>query len=103
MKAARKSSIAIPEQISVTGFDDVPAASLTEPPLTTVALPAYEMGRRGMQMLLANLGAPRDFPLIEERPTSLVIRASVAQLKKSEGFREVGAVGLRQSGKLPRA
>ena len=103
MKAARKSSIAIPEQISVTGFDDVPAASLTEPPLTTVALPAYEMGHRGMQMLLANLGAPRDFPLIEERPTSLVIRASVAQLKKSEGFREVRAVGLRQSDKLPRA
>jgi len=78
MKAARKNGIAVPEQISVTGFDDVPAASLTEPSLTTVVLPGYDMGRRGMRMLLSNVGAPRDFPLIEVCPTSLVIRDSVA-------------------------
>lgn len=44
--------IAVPGQISVTGFDDVSFARLAWPSLTTVAQPMQEMGRRAAQMAL---------------------------------------------------
>jgi LacI family transcriptional regulator len=37
----------------VVGFDDIPLAAHFDPPLTTVHLPAYELGRLGGTVLLA--------------------------------------------------
>jgi LacI family transcriptional regulator len=39
--------IDVPDAVSVAGFDDVPVAAMTSPPLSTVRLPLREMGRRG--------------------------------------------------------
>jgi LacI family transcriptional regulator len=78
MRAAREQGVAIPADMSVTGFDDVPISSLAGPPLTTVSLPAQEMGQRAMRMLLSNLVAPREHPVIEECDTALVVRGSVS-------------------------
>ena len=42
----------VPEDISVVGFDDLPIASYTDPPLTTIRQPKQLMGRMAMEMLL---------------------------------------------------
>ncbi len=58
MRAARKSGCAIPRDLSLVGFDDVPFASYVQPSLTTVAQPKGEMGRKAVEMVLALLGTP---------------------------------------------
>lgn len=51
--------IAIPRQISITGFDDLEMAAHFHPPLTTMRSPAAEMGRGAAEMLIAaNAGEP---------------------------------------------
>lgn len=49
--AARR--VAVPERISVVGFDDVPVARLLAPALTTVAVPAQLIGARAVDLLMA--------------------------------------------------
>ncbi|WP_193597842.1 LacI family DNA-binding transcriptional regulator [Microbacterium sp. YJN-G] len=49
--------IRVPEQLSVAGFDDIPFAAFTTPPLTTAAVPAAQLGRQAwaaMRALLAD-------------------------------------------------
>lgn len=46
----------IPAELSVAGFDDVQLAAYSDPPLTTLAQPKAELGRRAMQMMLGLLG-----------------------------------------------
>jgi LacI family transcriptional regulator len=62
----------------VVGFDDIPLAAHTQPPLTTIRQPLREMGEAAARQLLARLaGAP---PPAEPEivPTSLVVRESTA-------------------------
>lgn len=58
--AARKQGVRIPEELAVVGFDDIPFASYVQPPLTTVAQPKPELGRRAVEMALALLAADGD-------------------------------------------
>jgi DNA-binding LacI/PurR family transcriptional regulator len=51
--AARWRGLSVPRQLSVVGFDDIVFATYLEPPLTTVAQPKAEMGRRAMEMMLS--------------------------------------------------
>jgi DNA-binding LacI/PurR family transcriptional regulator len=55
MQALRAAGLRIPEDMSVVGFDDIPAATLTTPPLTTINQPKYEMGKRAAELLLARI------------------------------------------------
>ncbi|WP_327701632.1 LacI family transcriptional regulator [Streptomyces decoyicus] len=50
--AAHGLGLSIPGDLSVIGFDDLPLASLMVPALTTVRLPAHELGRLGMEQFL---------------------------------------------------
>ncbi|MDX3541062.1 substrate-binding domain-containing protein, partial [Streptomyces sp. MB09-01] len=73
-KAARRLGLRIPEDLSVTGFDDLALATAVEPELTTVHLPAERVGEQGMTALLAVLeGTPWTAPDI---PVRLVVRDS---------------------------
>lgn len=54
-KAARRLGLRVPDDLSVTGFDDLALATAVEPELTTVRLPAEQVGERGMNALLAVL------------------------------------------------
>ncbi|MET7641949.1 LacI family DNA-binding transcriptional regulator [Streptomyces sp. NPDC005438] len=74
LKAARELGLAVPGQLSLTGFDDVALATATEPELTTVRLPAEEFGAAGMRALLAVL-ADRE-PSTDPLPVRLVVRGS---------------------------
>jgi LacI family transcriptional regulator len=73
--ALRAAGISVPDQVSVVGFDDIPVAAFIDPPLTTVRLPAHELGLAAGRALLDRIaGRP-----VEPRtllPTELVIRAS---------------------------
>lgn len=44
MQAIRRAGLRIPEDISLVGFDDIALAAYFEPPLTTLRLPAYQLG-----------------------------------------------------------
>lgn len=75
-KAARARGLRVPDDLSVTGFDDLLVATVMEPELTTVRLPAHELGATGMGHLLDLLDGrtPEDTALGAE----LVVRASTA-------------------------
>ncbi|MEM1363520.1 MAG: LacI family DNA-binding transcriptional regulator [Pseudomonadota bacterium] len=62
--------------VSVIGFDDIQDAAVATPPLTTMAVSPYQLGRRLAQVLLERLKRP-DMPLtISEVEATLVIRDS---------------------------
>ncbi|MBU7599873.1 LacI family transcriptional regulator [Streptomyces sp. P38-E01] len=73
-KAARRAGLSVPGDLSVTGFDDLPLATALEPELTTVRLPAQEVGAAGMRALLAVLDGQR--PATTTLPVALAPRAS---------------------------
>ncbi|MFI5804116.1 LacI family DNA-binding transcriptional regulator [Streptomyces sp. NPDC051561] len=75
-KALRRLGLRVPEDISVTGFDDLSLATAVEPELTTVRLPAEQVGRRGMAALLAVLDGRT--PDTTGLPVDLVVRGSTA-------------------------
>lgn len=52
LEVARALGIAVPDQLSVVGFDDVPAASHSIPKLTTIRQPLFEMGQRAVRLLI---------------------------------------------------
>ncbi|WP_246039787.1 LacI family DNA-binding transcriptional regulator [Sulfitobacter sabulilitoris] len=52
LRAAKEMGLRVPQDVSITGFDDIELAMLAEPPLTTVHVPHREMGRRAAGMLV---------------------------------------------------
>jgi LacI family transcriptional regulator, galactose operon repressor len=75
----RDRDLAVPGELSVVGFDDMPIARDVTPALTTVRLPLAEIGARAMTLALQPTedGAGRR---VEEVPATLVRRASTATL-----------------------
>jgi LacI family transcriptional regulator len=50
--AAREQGLRIPQDLAIVGYDDIDAAAMVNPPLTTVANPAYEVGETAGRLLL---------------------------------------------------
>jgi LacI family transcriptional regulator len=66
-----------PDDVSVTGHNDMPLVDRVQPPLTTVAIPQYEIGVAAARTLLARL---RDEPAGSAwLPTRLVVRSSTSR------------------------
>jgi DNA-binding LacI/PurR family transcriptional regulator len=80
LAAAHDHGLSVPDDLSLVGFDDIPVVSYLRPPLTTVALPAYEMGAAAMRLLLQQFegeGADdTDGPAVVRLPARLHVRAS---------------------------
>ncbi|MFE7033154.1 LacI family DNA-binding transcriptional regulator, partial [Streptomyces sp. NPDC057621] len=55
IRAARRRGLAVPEQVSVVGYDDSAFMNCTEPPLTTVRQPVEAMGRAAVDLLCAQI------------------------------------------------
>jgi len=73
----------IPHDVSVTGFNDMPFVDRITPPLTTVRIQHAEMGRRGAEQLLREMGdpgTPHSEVLLEP---ALIIRGSTAEPRRS--------------------
>ena len=80
LQAARDFGIAVPAQLSVIGFDDIPDAAMTRPGLTTVKQPLREVGTAAARLLLRMLSGelvPAECQLIEPL---LVVRGTTAPL-----------------------
>lgn len=76
MDAVRDAGLRIPDHISVVGFDDVPGAQKSNPPLTTVRQPLREMGKLATRMLLDYIGDPQRRGERVDLPTELIERAT---------------------------
>jgi LacI family transcriptional regulator len=77
MDAIRDASLRVPDDVAIVGYDDIEAASLVTPDLTTVVNPAYEMGRTCGRLLLERMTGRRDGTRVEVVvPHRLVPRAS---------------------------
>ncbi|MVN89339.1 LacI family DNA-binding transcriptional regulator [Deinococcus sp. HMF7620] len=69
--------IRVPDDISLMGFDDLPASQFTLPPLTSVHQPLFEMGQQAASAVLHQLLTP-DEPLPHpDLPLTLSVRESV--------------------------
>jgi LacI family transcriptional regulator len=77
MNAIRAAGLRIPQDVAVVGFDDIPAAALVTPALTTVTQFQEQLGQRAAQMLLERIdGATTEGGRCVEMPAELVIRES---------------------------
>lgn len=76
MDAVRDAGLRIPEHVSVIGFDDIPGAQSTNPPLTTIRQPLREMGRLATHMLFECIEEPQREVERVELPTELIARAT---------------------------
>ena len=79
IEAARRRGLAVPQDLSVAGFDDITTAATFDPPLTTVRQPIVEKGRRAAELLFEG-GPPQHIML----PVELVIRASTGPAPKTQ-------------------
>jgi DNA-binding LacI/PurR family transcriptional regulator len=68
--------VGVPDRLSVVGFDDIPVARLLAPSLTSVSVPAAELGRVAVELLLAP-GPPA--PGLRTLPVELAVRRSTAE------------------------
>lgn len=73
----RSAGIRVPEDVSVTGFDDVPVSAMISPALTTVSQPARDMGYAAATLLFDRLAGTADGDGTIMFPTSLCVRESV--------------------------
>jgi LacI family transcriptional regulator len=80
LAALRERGVLVPEEISVTGFNDTPIARDLTPALSTVRLPLVEMGVRATQLALQPSG---DGSSVERLPTELILRASTAEARSA--------------------
>lgn len=79
LRAARELSIAVPADLSVVALHDVWFAEFSEPRLTVVQLPLYEMGYHGIRDLHGLMqGKPATARLVDEPAPVLVVRESTA-------------------------
>jgi LacI family transcriptional regulator len=83
-QAAAELDLRVPEDVSVVGFADDDFTAEMSPPLTTVRQPAYEIGRRAAEIVLArSMGRMRERTVHEELPVTLVVRESCRPLDSS--------------------
>lgn len=81
----RTRGLRVPDDISVVGIDDMPAAAVAQPALTTVKTPLREIGRAAVNLLLDEVS-----PLLRPRPpvtmpVALVVRESTAVAARRAG------------------
>jgi LacI family transcriptional regulator len=74
--AIRESGLEIPEDIAIVGFDDLPFSQFTDPPLTTVHIPAVELGKQACRMLIGLFESPVVECKQKLLDTHLVVRKS---------------------------
>ncbi len=78
LRAMHEAGRAVPGELSVVGFDDIPEAAYFLPPLTTVRQDFIEMGRRSLRMLLRTIETGRRASQESLVRPELVVRASTA-------------------------
>jgi len=82
LRKAKAMGFSVPRELSITGFDDIELATLTEPQITTVHVPHRKMGRLAARMIVDRLqGKPRRPSL--KLKTDIRMRGTLAQAQKT--------------------
>jgi LacI family transcriptional regulator len=76
LREMHQAGVRVPADVAVTGFDDVYASRVIDPPLTTVSQPIRDLGIHATRRLLARIEDPALAPGAEVLPTQVFIRAS---------------------------
>ncbi len=79
----QRRGLAIPADIGICGFDDLELASLTNPPLTTVQIPRYEIGRRAATLVLAANAGERPENTTVDVGFKIVSRGSTRPIREN--------------------
>lgn len=83
MGELRRHGLCIPDDVSVIGFDDVPEASHSYPPLTTIRQPLWEMGKLAADYICGVIDSADQTILQLTMATELIVRQSTAAPKLS--------------------
>ena len=85
-KACGQASVQVPRDVSIVGCDDIEFAQLVTPELTTVAVPARELGARAARLLTRGLAGDPAPPSQRGRPlpVRLMVRGSTARVSERE-------------------
>ena len=78
LQAARELNLRCPEDLSIAGFDSLEFTKLTDPPLTSVYQPGYQLGATAAHLLFQRIDGLRSAPKKVLLPTELNKRNSVA-------------------------
>lgn len=76
LEVFRSSGLRVPDDVVVTGFDGIEAATLSRPPLTTIRQPMIDLGRAAVQVLARRLEHPDAEPLVVHLPLQILLRES---------------------------
>jgi len=87
ISALNDAGLAIPDEVAVTGFDDVPSSQYTLPPLTTVRVPIREFGYQVFRRLVARLEGQVEEDEFRQQvlPVELVVRGSTVGAVSQRG------------------
>ena len=89
IRAFERSSIRIPQNVSIVGFDDIPEAGFFGPPLSTIKQDFAALGRLSIQCLTAQAEASRATPLTRTIQPFFVERESAAPLSANHSAQKV--------------
>ena len=84
LRALREAGKRVPEDIAMVGYDDMPFAARTDPPLTTVRQPIHRAGFVAAETLMDLINEPDSAPRRVILPTELVIRESCGAQRAAE-------------------
>lgn len=76
LNAAKELGLKVPEQLSIIGFDDIPLAQYTTPPLTTIAQSPYTMATCSTQLLISMIEGETEKTPFKILNSELIIRGS---------------------------
>jgi LacI family transcriptional regulator len=78
LRALRDAGFSVPDDVALVGFDDLPTAGLSDPPLTTIRQPIRRIGAQAVETLIDMLTNGAQPPRRITLSTELVIRSSCA-------------------------
>ncbi|MBW1708444.1 MAG: LacI family DNA-binding transcriptional regulator [Deltaproteobacteria bacterium] len=79
LTAVKENGLRVPQDISIAGFDDLDFTAYLDPPLTTVRIPAFEMGQLAVKMLFEMIDGEMNQVRQYCLDTDLIIRQSCAE------------------------
>lgn len=82
--AAKSMRVRIPAELSIVGYDDIPAARYLSPPLTTVHSPLPETARAAVDLIIDVINGPASPPRHIVVPVGMVIRESAEAVEEAE-------------------
>ena len=104
LQALARANVRVPEQVAITGFDDIFVGGLVEPTLTTVHQPMRELGEHACARLLERIATPGLPQSVQLLPTELVLRSSCG-CPRGTAIRQVvqpaGVVSLAETSPAP--